>query len=148
MHASADLVVGLPQRSVVACNMQSQPSNQPSEPTIEVELKRSIRELLDVLPKDVLDELNGGSIDLKDAAFLDGLMDHVSRLSLANPTSGKRILPKIMKLKKLIARSLRESDPEVAVSSTVTRTGERIGRNDPCKCGSGKKYKQCCLRKQ
>jgi uncharacterized protein len=22
---------------------------------------------------------------------------------------------------------------------------EKIGRNDPCPCGSGKKYKQCCL---
>lgn len=22
-----------------------------------------------------------------------------------------------------------------------------IGRNDPCPCGSGKKYKQCCLQK-
>ena len=22
-----------------------------------------------------------------------------------------------------------------------------IGRNDPCPCGSGKKYKNCCLRK-
>ncbi|MDR2090324.1 MAG: SEC-C domain-containing protein [Clostridiales bacterium] len=21
---------------------------------------------------------------------------------------------------------------------------ERIGRNDPCPCGSGKKYKKCC----
>ncbi len=21
------------------------------------------------------------------------------------------------------------------------------GRNDPCNCGSGKKYKRCCLRK-
>ena len=25
---------------------------------------------------------------------------------------------------------------------------ERIGRNQPCPCGSGKKYKQCCLRKE
>ena len=24
---------------------------------------------------------------------------------------------------------------------------KRIGRNDPCPCGSGKKYKKCCLRK-
>ena len=24
-----------------------------------------------------------------------------------------------------------------------TPTGEKIGRNDPCFCGSGKKYKQC-----
>jgi tetratricopeptide (TPR) repeat protein len=27
--------------------------------------------------------------------------------------------------------------------STMTKTG----RNDPCPCGSGKKYKQCCLKK-
>jgi Flp pilus assembly protein TadD len=24
----------------------------------------------------------------------------------------------------------------------------KTGRNDPCPCGSGKKYKQCCLRKE
>ena len=23
-----------------------------------------------------------------------------------------------------------------------------IGRNDPCPCGSGKKYKKCCLSKE
>jgi SEC-C motif-containing protein len=26
----------------------------------------------------------------------------------------------------------------------VVRTGPRIGRNDPCHCGSGKKFKRCC----
>lgn len=25
------------------------------------------------------------------------------------------------------------------------RQGEKVGRNDPCPCGSGKKYKKCCL---
>ncbi|MDA8093593.1 MAG: preprotein translocase subunit SecA [Betaproteobacteria bacterium] len=25
----------------------------------------------------------------------------------------------------------------------IRRTGEKVGRNDPCPCGSGKKYKQC-----
>lgn len=25
------------------------------------------------------------------------------------------------------------------------REGRKIGRNDPCPCGSGKKYKKCCL---
>lgn len=29
-------------------------------------------------------------------------------------------------------------------SGTVRRSGEKQGRNDPCACGSGKKYKQCC----
>jgi preprotein translocase subunit SecA len=28
------------------------------------------------------------------------------------------------------------------------RTGEKIGRNSPCPCGSGKKYKKCCGRKK
>jgi preprotein translocase subunit SecA len=26
--------------------------------------------------------------------------------------------------------------------------GSKVGRNDPCPCGSGKKYKKCCLLKQ
>lgn len=25
---------------------------------------------------------------------------------------------------------------------------EKVGRNDPCPCGSGKKYKNCCMNKQ
>lgn len=25
------------------------------------------------------------------------------------------------------------------------RTRNRVGRNDPCPCGSGKKFKKCCL---
>jgi preprotein translocase subunit SecA len=28
-----------------------------------------------------------------------------------------------------------------------TATGEKVGRNDPCPCGSGKKYKKCCYLK-
>jgi preprotein translocase subunit SecA len=27
---------------------------------------------------------------------------------------------------------------------TIRRKGKKIGRNDPCPCGSGKKYKKCC----
>jgi preprotein translocase subunit SecA len=125
-----------------------EPSVQSANSPEEVATRRAIRELLDVLPKDVLDELNAGTIDLKDPAFLDGLTDHVSRLSLASPKAGQRILGKIIKLKKLIARGLRESDPDVAVSATVVRQGQRIGRNEICPCGSGKKYKQCCMRKK
>ncbi|MBW1850586.1 MAG: type I methionyl aminopeptidase [Deltaproteobacteria bacterium] len=29
-----------------------------------------------------------------------------------------------------------------------TKSTEKIGRNDPCPCGSGRKYKKCCLGKQ
>ena len=40
-----------------------------------------------------------------------------------------------------IAGSQRGAGPRPIV------TGERIGRNAPCTCGSGKKYKKCCGRK-
>ena len=31
-----------------------------------------------------------------------------------------------------------------AEKAKPVRTGPKVGRNDPCPCGSGKKYKQCC----
>ena len=49
-------------------------------------------------------------------------------------------------------RSTRFSAPpktsQPMVPRPVTRAGEKIGRNDPCPCGSGKKYKKCCLGKE
>ena len=35
---------------------------------------------------------------------------------------------------------------EYKQSRTVRRATPKIGRNDPCPCGSGKKYKHCCGR--
>ena len=37
-----------------------------------------------------------------------------------------------------------EQGGQVAKVETVVHEGPRIGRNDPCPCGSGKKYKKCC----
>ena len=30
------------------------------------------------------------------------------------------------------------------ISTTVVREAPKVGRNDPCPCGSGKKFKKCC----
>ncbi len=30
----------------------------------------------------------------------------------------------------------------------VRNTGRKVGRNDPCPCGSGKKFKSCCMNKE
>jgi len=147
MIASTAAVGALrPTGSSYVMDMPRENNNEATDSKQDLETKRAIQDLLHVLPNDVLDEIRGGSIDLSDASFLEGLMDHVSRLAMASPKAGQKILPKIIKLKKLISRSLRESDPEVQVSATVTRTSQRVGRNDACPCGSGRKYKQCCLR--
>ncbi len=35
-------------------------------------------------------------------------------------------------------------DGEMATHETFVRTTAKVGRNEPCPCGSGKKYKKCC----
>jgi len=35
-------------------------------------------------------------------------------------------------------------DGEMVKPKQVKREAPKIGRNDPCPCGSGKKYKKCC----
>ncbi len=37
-----------------------------------------------------------------------------------------------------------QTGPAQAEAPKPVRTGAKIGRNDPCPCGSGKKYKKCC----
>ena len=38
------------------------------------------------------------------------------------------------------------SPKEGGINKTIVNEGPKIGRNDPCPCGSGKKYKNCCGR--
>jgi uncharacterized protein len=49
-----------------------------------------------------------------------------------------------------LANLWRRQNLEQQAPDKVTRTKPvriKIGRNDPCPCGSGKKYKKCCLKK-
>jgi len=38
------------------------------------------------------------------------------------------------------------AEPAISLPGTPFMAGPRPGRNDPCSCGSGRKYKQCCGR--
>ncbi|MFQ5543796.1 MAG: preprotein translocase subunit SecA [Nitrospiria bacterium] len=42
--------------------------------------------------------------------------------------------------------AMRMNRGESTPVQTVHREGKKVGRNDPCSCGSGKKYKKCCGR--
>lgn len=112
--------------------------------SLDAAAEKEIGQLLRELPQDVLAELNVGQIDVRDPAFLDGLADHLSRLALANPRQGKLLLGKLMRLKKIIRRNVGARDPDAKTSETITRSQPRVGRNEPCPCGSGRKFKQCC----
>lgn len=47
---------------------------------------------------------------------------------------------------KVLTKEQREVITKDFRTSKIVRR-EKIGRNDPCPCGSGKKYKQCCINK-
>lgn len=59
----------------------------------------------------------------------------------------------IENLHNAITRNVREihaywlarREANVPPPAPVRRTGPSVGRNDPCPCGSGKKFKKCCL---
>lgn len=36
------------------------------------------------------------------------------------------------------------ADGKIVTQGTLRNEGPKVGRNDPCPCGSGKKYKKCC----
>ncbi|XBO30381.1 SEC-C metal-binding domain-containing protein [Paraburkholderia fungorum] len=38
----------------------------------------------------------------------------------------------------------RQAVHEQKLTATIQRTEPKVGRNDPCPCGSGKKFKKCC----
>jgi len=39
-----------------------------------------------------------------------------------------------------------EEEDAYEVQEPARRDENKVGRNDPCPCGSGKKYKKCCLQ--
>ena len=39
------------------------------------------------------------------------------------------------------------TNKDESAKGPVKRTGKKVQPNDPCPCGSGRKYKQCCGKK-
>ncbi len=55
----------------------------------------------------------------------------------------KRYCKKLDKLPEYYLQKYVESETDQEIQSTVVNE-HKVGRNDPCPCGSGKKYKKCC----
>jgi hypothetical protein len=70
-----------------------------------------------------------------------------SCVAAADSAAGRRIRRELVrKLETPIGDALpEEAPPELFGGFTIRRDTARTGRNDPCPCGSGKKYKRCCI---
>lgn len=54
-------------------------------------------------------------------------------------------LPEITRKRKEGERRLRTGQDWLKEPGPAVRPMPKVGRNQPCPCGSGKKYKKCCL---
>ncbi|MEL1133615.1 preprotein translocase subunit SecA [Desulfitobacterium sp. THU1] len=55
-----------------------------------------------------------------------------------------RVTPQVTEQKQEEPQHVRTNRDEEEAARPVHNEGPQIGRNDPCPCGSGKKYKKCC----
>lgn len=49
------------------------------------------------------------------------------------------------RLRRLRDELISQASRQRAEAARQGKTGKQVGRNDPCPCGSGKKYKHCCM---
>ena len=80
---------------------------------------------------------------LKDPAVKKRLIEIAKRME-ADGVNFQSIRQMKKWMKEHEAELRAEGGGEVQKVETVVHEGPRIGRNDPCPCGSGKKYKKCC----
>ena len=57
---------------------------------------------------------------------------------------GERIKPIYLDEPSPIIMTYKNNHPSYESVATIVRSEDKIGRNEPCPCGSGKKYKKCC----
>ena len=87
----------------------------------------------------VLDDL-GSRWHLDRARPFINQADHSLRLRRSRPRSDPTAARRGDRRERTVDR-----EETRARSATL---GKKVGRNDPCPCGSGKKFKACCMRKQ
>jgi poly(3-hydroxybutyrate) depolymerase len=62
----------------------------------------------------------------------------------AEPITGPGVLPGAEGARRpLVARQVRPPAASAEPAAPMVRSEKKVGRNEPCPCGSGKKYKQC-----
>jgi preprotein translocase subunit SecA len=80
-------------------------------------------------------------------ALFEELMDRIREETLTTlsriPVLRRRTDDEALSKKKKKAMHFSHGD-EGGKAETVRREGKKVGRNAPCPCGSGKKYKKCC----
>ena len=103
---------------------------------------------------DLMDQLRRG-ISLRAYAQKDPVVEYkyegmdmfdemISNIKTDTVKMLMRIQPGAKTERKQVAKPIEASHGEGNPESKTVKVGEKVGRNDLCPCGSGKKYKKCC----
>ena len=72
------------------------------------------------------------------------IVHHIFHLNLNNFNSHELEARREKELRQMQMLSGKPAEPDDSKLQTIKREADKIGRNDDCLCGSGKKYKKCC----
>lgn len=76
-------------------------------------------------------------------AFMEHIRENMLRAKQAGPDTAQPVQPP-RRQPQADGEAPAEEGPRITIP--LKRELPKVGRNDPCPCGSGKKYKQCCGR--
>ena len=95
-------------------------------------------ELLGVIKNDVVKSIM--TVQIRSASELDQASESINEdLAKLSDVQYQHADPE-----KEVAGSTGDRGAAIDIQPAATRTGPKVGRNDPCTCGSRKKYKNCC----
>ena len=115
---------------------KKQEEKQPAQSTKKESIEERIEREIDSLPS----MLKG---KLKDPQIKKRFIEIAKRME-QDGVDFKSIRQMKKWMKQHEAELRAEGTADMPKVETVVHDGPRIGRNDPCPCGSGKKYKKCC----
>ncbi len=115
---------------------------------------REAASLMSYAQKDPLVEYKNTASDAFDE-MLESITENVCRnvsavrISLSPVTRERKDVKLNAQHKEMQSSNIKTavSSESVAQNTTIRRDAPKVGRNDPCPCGSGKKYKNCCGRR-
>ena len=109
------------------------------------ELKKGIS-LRSYGQKDPVVEYRIEGFDMFDEMIAGIREETVKILLLAPFRKPNAPMPQEAPKREQVAQPTATSSDGTVTPATIRRQGKKVGRNDPCPCGSGKKYKNCCGR--
>lgn len=69
------------------------------------------------------------------------VVEYLMRVQIVQNVTGQQVVPPAGLQRQQQEISMNRGEEQ---TKTVKREGKKVGRNDPCPCNSGKKYKKCC----